>query len=155
MNAQFELGSRNSSGNLVRQNLNQFQPVWPPDSPLVPRGCTASASHLRQLCFAKSKCFPAHNSISPWTEGTWYKKGVQGGLPGLESRQTLFGVAWKVHVDRGPHASAQVGGAGVDVAELLGQLEVLARLSLNTVLDSLDATKDERINFLKLFKNRL
>ena len=22
------------------------QPVWPPDSPLVPRGCTASSSHL-------------------------------------------------------------------------------------------------------------
>ena len=43
-------------------------------------------------------------------------------------------------MDGGPHASAQVGGAGVDVAELLGQLEVLARLSLDAVTDSLDAT---------------
>jgi len=60
--------------------------------------------------------------------------------PLLQSWETLLGPSGEVNVDRGPHASTQVGGAGVDVAELLGQLEVLARLSLNTVLDSLDAT---------------
>jgi len=60
--------------------------------------------------------------------------------PLLQSWETLLGPSGEVNVDRGPHASTQVGGAGVDVAELLRQLEVLARLSLDTVLDSLDAT---------------
>ena len=60
--------------------------------------------------------------------------------PLLQSWETLLGPSGEVNVDRGPHASAQVGGAGVDVAELLGQLEVLARLSLDAVTDSLDAT---------------
>jgi len=60
--------------------------------------------------------------------------------PGLQLVDALLGPAGKVNVDRGPHAGTQVGGAGVDVAELLGQLEVLARLSLDAVTDSLDAT---------------
>jgi len=60
--------------------------------------------------------------------------------PGLECLQALLGPAWQVNVDRGPHASAQVGWAGVDVAKLGGDLEVLARLSLDRVLHSLDAT---------------
>ena len=42
-------------------------------------------------------------------------------------------------MDGGPHASAQVGGAGVDVAKLGGEHEVLAALSLYGVADSLDA----------------
>jgi len=60
--------------------------------------------------------------------------------PGLELADTLPGPARQVDVDRSPHASAQVGGAGVDVAKLLGKLEVPARFSLDTVTDSLDAT---------------
>jgi len=60
--------------------------------------------------------------------------------PGLELVDALLGPAGKVNVDGGPHAGTQVGGAGVDVAELLGQLEVLAGLSLDAVTDSLDAT---------------
>jgi len=43
-------------------------------------------------------------------------------------------------VDGGSHASAQVGGAGVDVAELGAEKEVSARLGLDGVTDSLDAT---------------
>jgi hypothetical protein len=43
-------------------------------------------------------------------------------------------------MDRGTHASAQVGGAGVDVAKLGAEQEVLARLSLDRVSDSLNAT---------------
>jgi len=43
-------------------------------------------------------------------------------------------------VDGGPHAGTQVGWARVNVAELLGNLEVLAALSLDRVLDSLDAS---------------
>ena len=60
--------------------------------------------------------------------------------PGLKLVKTLHGPAGKVNVDRGPHASAQVGWARVNVTELLRQLEVLARLGLDTLLDSLDAT---------------
>jgi len=68
--------------------------------------------------------------------------GLDGELlaPLLQGWETLLGPAGQVNVDRGPHASAQVGGAGVDVSELLRQLEVLARLSLDALLDSLDAT---------------
>merc|ERR1719236_325437 len=68
--------------------------------------------------------------------------GLDGELlaPGLELVNALLGPSGEIDVDGGPHASTQVGGAGVDVAELLRQLEVLARLSLDTVLDSLDAT---------------
>jgi len=60
--------------------------------------------------------------------------------PGPELVNALLGPAGKVNVDRGPHAGTQVGWAGVDVAKLLRQLEVLAGLSLDTVTDSLNAT---------------
>merc|ERR1719317_914020 len=56
----------------------------------------------------------------------------------LELVNAVLGPAGQVNVDGGPHASAKVGGAGVDVAEPLIQAEVLARLSLDRVLDSLD-----------------
>merc|ERR1712106_902426 len=39
----------------------------------------------------------------------------------------------------GPHASAEAGWAGVDVAVLLIQTEVLSRLLLDGLLDSLDS----------------
>merc|ERR1712088_708912 len=56
----------------------------------------------------------------------------------LQFGNAVLGPARQVDVDRGPHASTQVGGAGVDVAILLVKAEVLARLSLYRVLDSLD-----------------
>ena len=59
--------------------------------------------------------------------------------PLLESRQTLLGVAGQVNHDGGPHAGTKVGGAGVDVAVLLGQSVVLPGLRLHGLLDSLDA----------------
>merc|ERR1712012_1513450 len=57
----------------------------------------------------------------------------------LQLLNAMLGPAGQVNVDGGPHASAQVGGTGVDVAEPLIQAEVLARLLLHRVLDSLDA----------------
>merc|ERR1719225_163113 len=48
--------------------------------------------------------------------------------PGLELVHGLGGPAGEVHMDGGPHSSAQVGGAGV----------VLASLSLDSLSDSLD-----------------
>merc|ERR1719310_770195 len=51
----------------------------------------------------------------------------------LELLDTLLGPSGEVNMDRGSHASTEVGGAGVDVTVLLGQSVVLARL-----LDGLD-----------------
>ena len=59
--------------------------------------------------------------------------------PGLELVHRLGGPSGEVHVDGGPHACAQVGGAGVDVSVLLGAGVVLASLSLDGISDSLDA----------------
>merc|ERR1719170_40237 len=59
--------------------------------------------------------------------------------PGLELVHGLGSPSGEVNVDGGPHASAQVGGAGVDVSVLLGAGVVLASLSLDGISDSLDA----------------
>ena len=73
--------------------------------------------------------------------------GLSPGTAGLDSQlltaslqlvHALLGPAGQVHVDGGPHAGAQVGGAGVDVSVLLGQSVVLAGLRLDGLLDSLD-----------------
>merc|ERR1719431_2554627 len=56
----------------------------------------------------------------------------------LQLVDAVLGPARQVNVDRGPHASTKIGGAGVDVAVLLIETEVLASLSLNGVLDGLD-----------------
>ena len=73
--------------------------------------------------------------------------GLSAGATGLDSEllaaslqlvNGLLGPAGQVHVDGGPHAGAQVGGAGVDVSVLLGQSVVLAGLRLDGLLDSLD-----------------
>jgi len=68
--------------------------------------------------------------------------GLHGQLltASLQLVNRLLGPAGQVNVDGGPHASAQVGGAGVDVAVLLGQSVFLARLGLDGLLDSLDTT---------------
>merc|ERR1719471_2276970 len=62
--------------------------------------------------------------------------------PLLKSIDALLGVAGQVDHDGSPHAGSKVGGAGVDVAVLLGQGELLARLSLDGVPDSLDAARE-------------
>ena len=78
--------------------------------------------------------------------------------PLLQGIQALLGPSREVNVDRGPHSckekmllnyqnlgnfvfltSAQVGGAGVDVAELGAEDKVLAALGLDRVSDGLDA----------------
>merc|ERR1719458_800918 len=53
--------------------------------------------------------------------------------PLLQGVKTLLGVSGQVDHDGGPHAGSEVGGAGVDVAKLLGKGEVLAGLSLDGV----------------------
>ena len=72
-------------------------------------------------------------SGSTWLEG-------QRLAPLLEGVQSLLGPAGQVDVDGGPHACAKVGGAGVEVAETGVQEELLARLVLDGIAHSLDAT---------------
>ena len=43
-------------------------------------------------------------------------------------------------MDRGPHACPKVGGAGVEVAKKGVQVEFIARIVLDRVANSLDAT---------------
>jgi len=69
---------------------------------------------------------------STWLNGEFF-------APLLEYVDALLGVAGEINVNGSSHASAQVGRARVDVAELGGNLEVLAALSLDGVLDGLDA----------------
>ena len=65
--------------------------------------------------------------------------------PSLQSVNGVLGPSGKVNVDRGTHASAQVGGARVNVAEFGRDLEVLARFSLDGVTDSLNTPgKDKK-----------
>merc|ERR1712110_1212162 len=45
--------------------MSQVWPVWPPDSPLVPRGWTASSSHLALSLSTDSAVHPGRSS---WTE---------------------------------------------------------------------------------------
>ena len=58
----------------------------------------------------------------------------------LQTWQTFLGVTWQINMNRGSHPGAQVGGAGVDVAILGVQHELLPRLLLDTVTHSSDAT---------------
>merc|ERR1719317_1522917 len=68
----------------------------------------------------------------------------------LELVDAVLGPAGQVNVDRCPHASAKVGGAGVDVAKPLIQAEVLARLLLDRVLDSLDTLGEPGEDFFHI-----
>merc|ERR1719490_210391 len=56
----------------------------------------------------------------------------------LELGNAVLGPSRQINVDGSPHASTKVGGARVDVTEFLAKAEVLARLLLDRVLDSLD-----------------
>jgi len=68
--------------------------------------------------------------------------------PLLELVNAVLGPSWEIDVDGSSHASAQVGWARVDVTKLGRNLEVLARLSLDGVLDSLDASGQSLENAL-------
>ena len=59
---------------------------------------------------------------------------------GLEFLHALLGPSGQVHMDGGAHAGAEVGGAGVDVTVLVRVSIFFARLSLDRLLHSLDAT---------------
>merc|ERR1719362_1536209 len=58
----------------------------------------------------------------------------------LQSIDTVLGPSGQVNVDGGTHTSTQVGGARVNITEFGGDLEILARFSLDGVTDTLDAS---------------
>ena len=58
----------------------------------------------------------------------------------LEGRKTFLSPSWQINMDRSSHASSKIGGTGVKISVLGIQHEVLARFSLDRVLDCLDAT---------------
>merc|ERR1712012_811937 len=68
----------------------------------------------------------------------------------LQLVNAVLGPTGQVNVNRCPHASTKVGGAGVDVAKPLIQAEVLARLLLHRVLDSLDTLGEPGEHFFHI-----
>merc|ERR1719347_246437 len=109
---------------------------------LLPEGVAAINHDLDELHLGASQTALVGDVIGEAVKAT----GLSTGSPGLDSQllapllkgiKTLLGVSGEVDHDGCPHASAQVGGAGVDVAVLLRQGEVLATLSLHRVSHSL------------------
>ena len=60
--------------------------------------------------------------------------------PGLQGGKAFLGPSGQVNVNGSPHAGAQVGGAGVQVAQLFVQHEFLAGFGFDGVTNSLDTT---------------
>ena len=69
---------------------------------------------------------------------------------GLQSVNGVLGPAGEVDVDGCTHTSSQVGGARVDITEFGGDLEVLARFSLDRISDSLDTPGETLENTLDI-----
>jgi hypothetical protein len=112
---------------------------------LLPEGVDTINHGLDKLDLRVAQPVLVGNVISVSGLATRFTTGTTGLetkdlAPGLQGINGVLGPAGQVNVDGGTHASAQVGGAGVDVAELGGEQEVLARLSLDGVADSLDAS---------------
>jgi len=110
---------------------------------LLPQGVDTVNHGLNKLNFRVSKTMLVGNVIGVSGLATRFTLGSTGlethtVTPGLQSINGVLGPSWEVNVDRGAHAGAQVGGARVDVSKLGGDLEVLARFSLDGISDSLD-----------------
>ena len=69
---------------------------------------------------------------------------------GLQSINGVLGPSGEVDVDGCTHTSSQVGWARVDITEFGGDLEVLARFSLDGISDSLDTPGETLENTLDI-----
>merc|ERR1712008_192800 len=72
---------------------------------------------------------------------------------GLQSVNGVLSPAGEVNVDRSTHTSSQVGWARVDITEFGGDLEIIARLSLDGFTDSCDTqgkTLDNALDIIPL-----
>merc|ERR1712012_423143 len=110
---------------------------------LLPQGVDAVNHLLDKLALGVSEPVLVGDVISESSLATRLSTGSTGLqlqllATSLQLLNAMLGPTRQVNVNRCPHASAKVGGAGVDVAEPLIQAEVLARLLLHRVLDSLD-----------------
>jgi len=111
---------------------------------LLPKGIDTINHGLDKLNLRVSKTVLVGNVVGVSSLAARFTTGTTGlethtVAPSLQSVNGVLGPSGKVNVDGGTHASAQVGGAGVDVAELGGEQEVLATLGLDGVTDSGDA----------------
>jgi len=112
---------------------------------LLPEGIDTINHGLDKLDLRVTKTMFVGNVIGVSSLATRFTTGTTGLqvkslTPGLQAINAVLGPAGQVNVDGGTHASAQVGGARVNVTELGGEQEVLARFSLDGVTDSLDAS---------------
>merc|ERR1719168_298196 len=112
---------------------------------LLPEGVDTINHGLDKLNLRVSKTVLVGNVVGVSSLATRFTTGTTGLethaiTPGLQSINGVLGPSGKVNVDRGAHASTQVGGARVDVTEFGGDLEVLARFGLDGVSDSLDTS---------------
>jgi len=111
---------------------------------LLPEGVDTINHLLDELDFRVTQTMLVGNVISVTSLAARLSAGTTGlevelFAPGLQTVNAVLGPAGQVNVDGGTHASAQVGGARVNVTELGGEQEVLARFSLDGVTDGLDA----------------
>jgi len=111
---------------------------------LLPEGVDSINHDLDQLDLGVAKTVLVGDVISVSSLTARFTAGSTGLnsellASGLELVNRLLGPSREVNMDRGSHASTEVGGAGVDVTVLLGQSVVLARLGLDGLLDGLDA----------------
>merc|ERR1719189_3188085 len=112
---------------------------------LLPEGVDTVNHDLDQLNLGVSKTMLVGNVVGVASLSAGLSPGsagLDGELlaSGLQLVNSLLGPPGKVNVHGGAHAGSKIGGAGVDVAVLLIQTEVLADLSLDAVADSLDAS---------------
>jgi len=110
---------------------------------LLPEGVDSINHDLDQLDLGVAKTVLVGDVISVSSLAARFTAGSTGLnsellASGLELVNRLLGPSREVNMDRGSHASTEVGGAGVDVTVLLGQSVVLARLGLDGLLDGLD-----------------
>jgi len=112
---------------------------------LLPEGIDTINHGLDKLNLRVSKTVLVGNVIGVSGLAARFTTGTTGlethtVAPSLQSVNGVLGPSGEVNVDGGAHTSSQVGGARVNITEFGGDLEVLARFSLDGVLDSLDAS---------------
>ena len=84
-------------------------------------------------------CLKLTSLATRFTTGTTGLKS-QFFAPGLQWGKAFLGPSGQVNVNGSPHAGSQVGGAGVQVAQLFVQHEFLAGFGFDGVTNSLDTT---------------
>jgi len=99
---------------------------------------------LHQLDFAVSQAMLVGDVEGASGLSSGFSSGASGLnvellTAGFQYLQSLLGVSGEVHVNTGPHASSQVGRAGVNITILGVKHEVFSGLGLDAVTDSLDA----------------